>query len=360
MKKITVTFSDTQKERYDIIIGNNLLHKLSEIISFAPYSNVFVLTDKNVAPLFLPLVLSSIPIKKTSYIVPAGAKTKNMKNVEEIWHAMHTARCDRKSLVIILGGGVLADMGGFAASTYMRGLDYMHIPTTLLAQVDASIGGKTGVDFDGIKNLVGSSTQPVSVLIDTQTLSSLPKRELLSGLSEVVKYGLTTDKKFFEKVTSKHFLEFTRQELLAILTKACKIKVSVITKTTSDQGNREVLNFGHTVGQALEAASFDSDTPLLHGEAVSIGMMAEAKLSQLMGYISEEDVCLIQKSLDKMWLPTIVSDVNIEKVMGKMLSDKKNAKGKICFILLDSIGKAHYNERVPKRLVTEALLSVVQ
>lgn len=360
MQKVTVTFSDTRQKSYDIIIGNNLLHKLSQFIPFDDYSNVFVLTDKNVGPLYLPLILSAIPIKKTAFTLPAGEKTKNIDTVKQIWEAMHTAHCDRKSLVLIVGGGVLADMGGFAASTYMRGLDFINIPTTLLSQVDASIGGKLGIDFAGIKNLIGTFTSPKGIIIDTQTLSSLPKRELLSGLSEVIKYGLIYDKRFFEKVTSKHFMEFTRQELLKILTKACKIKAKIISSDTSEQGSRKILNFGHTIGHAIEAVRLDTDAPLLHGEAVSVGMVAEAKISQLMGYITEEEVALIKKSLDKMWLPTTVTDINVEKVMEKMLSDKKNAKGEIHFVLLESIGKSRYNEKVKKRFVTEALLSIMQ
>lgn len=360
MKKIEITLSESNNISYPIIIGSNFLPALKSHFPFTDYSQAFVLCDKHVAPLLLKAVLTAIPIKKTSYILPAGEKVKDITTVGKIWGALQAARCDRSSLVINLGGGVISDMGGFAASTYMRGIDFINIPTTLLSQVDASVGGKTGIDFGGIKNLVGTFNQPKAVIIDVATLQTLPKREFIGGFAEIVKHGFIRDKDYFNQVTAKHPLEFNSSEMVDIIAGSCAIKAAAIQRDPTEKGLRKILNFGHTIGHAIEALSLETETPLLHGEAVSIGMVAEAKLSQLMGFLSAKEVATITNSLRTMWLPITIKEIEVASIVDKMLSDKKNEKGSINFVLLDKIGKARYNQEVSQSILTEALLAVME
>jgi 3-dehydroquinate synthase len=268
---------------------------------------------------------------------------------------MHSAGCDKQSLVVNLGGGVIGDMGGFAASTYMRGVDYLNIPTTLLAQVDASIGGKTGIDFAGIKNLIGTFHQPVAVVIDTQTLATLPKREFLSGFAEIIKHGLIRDKKYYQEVTKKHPLKLSQDELVDIIARSCKIKAEIVESDPRESAYRKLLNFGHTIGHAIESLSLESCAPFLHGEAVSIGMLVEAKISQLDGMLSLPELQRIHQGLIKTDLPVYLTNIEIAKILKKVQSDKKNEKGKVNFTLLQKIGKAVYNQNVSENVIIEAI-----
>lgn len=332
------------------------MKKIVTLLDLKRHSRIMVLTDTNVAPLFLDQLLAVLPAATTTTLVlPAGEKEKNITNVQKIWQALLTAQCDRKSLVINLGGGVISDMGGFAASTYMRGIDFINIPTTLLAQVDASVGGKTAIDFAGVKNLVGTFAQPVKVIIDTDTLHTLPQRELLAGFAEVIKHGLIWDKKHFLQATVKHPTDFTKKELAAIVTRSRQIKLEVVAKDPTEQGIRKQLNFGHTVGHALEAISLNTAKPLLHGEAISIGMVAEAKISQLMGLLSEADLLAIKKSLVNAGLPVSVEITNINHILQKMKTDKKNEQGQINLTLLNGIGSAVHNQHVSENIIREAI-----
>lgn len=363
MKKIDLLFKE-KKKAYAIVIGNNLLKNISEIINAGAYSKILIVTDETVTSLFLNKVLSSLPATTQSVILPAGEKEKNITSIQKIWKALHSTQCDRKSLVINLGGGVIGDMGGFAASTYMRGINFINIPTTLLSQVDASIGGKTGIDFADVKNLVGTTSQPKMVIIDTQTLSTLPKREMLSGFAEIIKHGLIANRKYFQMVTMKKPEDFSHEELVKIISDSCEIKAQIIQNDETETGERKLLNFGHTVGHAIEALSLATENPLLHGEAVSIGMIAEAKISQLLNMITENDMQLIKNSLENANLPTSLRDHEVAKqsitnIINKMQSDKKNERTKINFTLLSTIGKAVINQNdVPAHIIEKALIYI--
>ena len=359
MQKITLSPANGQPKTCTIAIGAGALSELGSLFGLGAYSKVFVVTDETAAPLFLDKLMATLPAGATSVVLPAGEQHKHIDSVQEIWTALHQAGCDRQSLMINLGGGVIGDLGGFAASTYMRGLDFLNVPTTLLAQVDASIGGKTGCNFAGIKNLVGTFSQPMGVLIDTETLASLPRREYLSGFAEIIKHGLIADDSFFGQVTEREPLQFSPDEMADIIAQSCRIKSKVVTADGTEQGARKLLNFGHTIGHAVEALSLETDAPLLHGEAVAIGMLAEADLSVRQGLLQTGDRDRIQQALASAGLPTSAAGLSIEEILGKMKSDKKNNNGGLNFTLLDSIGHAVYNQQVPLPVLTEAIQAII-
>lgn len=359
MKQLQLTINKNQ-QTYSIIVGQNIFANIKEVINLQKYSKIFVITDEHIAPHFLNKLLENLPNEKAHLVLPPGEKAKNIETVQKIWNAMKDAGLDRKSLVINLGGGVIGDMGGFTASTYMRGIDFLQIPTTLLSQIDASVGGKTGIDFAGVKNLIGTFNQPVGVIIDVETLQTLPKRELISGFGEMIKHGLIADIDYFEKVTGKHPEDFSQEELVDLITRSCEIKKAIVEQDETESGKRKLLNFGHTIGHAIESLSLETDQSLLHGEAVSIGMVAEAKISQLQNLISEEDLEKIKKTLHATGLPTSLQDHEVAKqshetILQKMQSDKKNERGQINFTLLSSIGKAIINQNVSDDIITEAI-----
>ena len=354
MKQLIINIPTVQKH-YPILIGTNLLETLSQHIHLEKYYRLFVITDENVAPHFLEKVTKSLPETTPTLILPSGEKTKTIDTLQKIWMAMKESKLDRKSLVINLGGGVIGDMGGFAAATYMRGVSFLQIPTTLLSQIDASVGGKTGVDFAGIKNFIGSFIQPIGVIIDVQTLKTLPKREFHSGFAEIIKHGLIADKTYFDKTMSKKPNEFSEEELIELITRSCEIKKEIVEQDEKEMGIRKLVNFGHTIGHALESVSLESSHPLLHGEAVALGVLAETKIAQLQGMISEQTLEVIKIALENAELPATTKIDDKDKLLQKMQSDKKNIDGKINFTLLVAIGKGEINQSVPENIISLAL-----
>ncbi|HEX8931574.1 MAG TPA: 3-dehydroquinate synthase [Patescibacteria group bacterium] len=354
MHKIKLKFS-SEKHEYSIYIGKNLLEKLNELLDLKKYSQIVVLTDTNIAPHFLNSVIQSLPKNTKQLILPAGEKNKNIEHVQKIWKFLQASNFDRKSLVINLGGGVITDMGGFAASTYMRGIDFINLPTTLLSQVDASIGGKTGIDFANVKNLIGTFNQPKAVIIDIQTLKSLPEREYRSGFAEIIKHGIIADKNYFAKVTNKKPLDFNSEELIDIIARSCEIKKSITTNDETENNARKLLNFGHTIGHAIEALSLDTDKPLLHGEAISIGMVAEAKIAELTQLIDGTTFEMIKTKLQEAELPVAISEYNSDQIISKMRTDKKNERGEINFTLIKNIGKGIVGQTVDDQIILKSL-----
>jgi len=338
-----------------ITIGHNILGEISKRFPLDKYSQIALLTDINTREHWASILKKKIGRKVVQIVVPSGENSKNLGQVGEIWKQMIENDLDRHSLLINLGGGVICDMGGFAASTFMRGLDFLNIPTTLLAQVDASIGGKTGFNFSGIKNLIGTFNQPIGVIIDIQTLASLPQREFLSGFAEIIKHGLIKNKNYFERVTSKHPSQFTQDELVSIIAESCKIKINIVRVDEKEQNTRKVLNFGHTIGHAVESLNLETTTPLLHGEAISIGMLTEATISHIAGLLSASDLQQIRKALINAELPTSITNATEAKILQKIRLDKKNEKGKVNFTLLKNIGTALYNQNVPETVVVEGI-----
>ncbi len=356
MKKIKVHINDNKKQQdYIIFIGVGLIEKIGSLINGAKYTKAVIVTDRNVPTSLAKSLRAALPIEASVAALDAGEQQKDLKSVQKVWEKLQNFGCDRKSLVINIGGGVIGDIGGFAASTFMRGIDFLQIPTTLLAQVDAGVGGKVGINFLGIKNLIGSFRQPIAVIIDVGALSSLPKREFVSGFGEIIKHGAIADKKYFQFATSKKPQEFSQQELIKIIEKSCQIKARLVSRDEKEEGPRRLLNFGHTVGHAIEALSQEISHPLLHGEAVSIGMAAEGRISKLLGLLSDEEYANLEQSIIQAGLPIEVPGFNVNEIMEKIKSDKKNEKGETNWTLLQNIGKAIYNQKVDDSIVRKAL-----
>lgn len=333
--------------KYKVYIGSGLLRQISEIVDLEVFSKVIVITDEKIPNKFLD--------EFEKIIVPSGENFKNIKTVQKIWKEMLSLGCDRKTLIINLGGGVIGDMGGFAASCYMRGVKFLQVPTTVLSAVDASVGGKVGVDFANIKNLIGSFNQPIGVIVDVDTFQSLPDREFVSGFGEIIKHGIIADEDYFKKVTYKKPREYSKDELIDIIKKSCEIKAQIILSDEKESGSRKLLNFGHTIGHALESASLESEKPLLHGEAVAIGMVAEAKISQQMGFINEQVILEIEKVLENAGLPTRCNVENLENIMLLISKDKKSEKGKVNWTLIKQIDEAVIDQNADEDKIKIAL-----
>ena len=347
-----------------IIIGKNLLEKINISFDFSKFSKIAVLTDENIPKFLINKIEKSLNKEVVKIIISAGEKEKNIETVKNIWVIMFDQGLDRKSLLINLGGGVIGDMGGFAASTFMRGIDFLNIPTTLLAQVDASIGGKVGIDFLEIKNGVGVFKDPIGVMIDVETLKTLPKRELISAFGEIIKHGVISGREYFDFLTSKKPEEFNQNELIKIIKESIKIKSEIVNKDFKEAGLRKVLNFGHTIGHAIESLSWKTDKPLLHGEAVAIGMIAESNLARLCQPVLTSEVETrvaetIKEAIINAGLPTKVKDIKTEDIMKMILNDKKNSSGKINWSLPEKIGKVLVNVNVAEGLIIKAIESII-
>jgi 3-dehydroquinate synthase len=333
--------------KYKVYIGANLLDSLEDILDLKIYSKIIVLTDDKIPAHFLG------NFEKIS--ISSGEENKTIETVKEIWEQLLKLGADRKTLVINLGGGVIGDMGGFAASTYMRGIKFLQVPTTLLSSVDASVGGKVGIDFAGVKNLVGSFNQPIGVVVDVDTFKSLPDREFISGFGEIIKHGIIADPEYFKMVISKKPRDFSEAELIEIIRKSCQIKADIISGDEKESGSRKLLNFGHTLGHALESFSLTTSNPLLHGEAVSIGMVGEAKISQEMGLIDESLVNNIRKVLKNSGLPVSYESIENEAVINLISKDKKAESGKVNWTLIRDLGEAITDQKVEDQKIITAL-----
>jgi 3-dehydroquinate synthase len=290
--------------------------------------------------------------------VPDGEEYKDLLRIQQIYDTLLAHKLDRSSALIALGGGVIGDMTGFAASTYMRGISYIQVPTTLLAQVDSSVGGKTGVNHSLGKNMIGTFWQPGFVWIDVETLQTLPKREVLAGLAEVIKYGVIYDKGLFDFLETNRdmILNLDRNALTHIIKRSCKIKAEVVAKDERESGLRAILNYGHTIGHAIETLT--GYTHFLHGEAVAIGMYQEAVLSHLLGFIAKEQVMRIKAVIDAYGLPSeMPPDVSADSLLASMQLDKKTVAGKLKFILPEKIGAVRIHKGISEKAVRESLLS---
>tara|TARA_B100000902_G_C27281351_1_gene901980 strand:+ start:291 stop:1280 length:990 start_codon:yes stop_codon:yes gene_type:complete len=315
-------------DNYSIWLGKKSLTKLDT----SSYSKVAVLVDENTKKYclnLLPRINHSIIIE-----IDSGEKNKNISTCNLIWEQLTKNNFDRNSLLINLGGGVIGDMGGFAASTYKRGIDFIQIPTTLLAMVDASIGGKLGVDFNGLKNQVGLFSDPRSVIINPIFLQTLAEEELKSGFSEVVKYALITDKRLWKKITNTPFNNLEWKEVIYT---SLEIKNKIVTSDPKEDGERKKLNFGHTFGHAIESYYLEKGTPILHGEAIFMGIILESEISDLTQSEKNEIKNYI---LSNFALPYTPKKPYLHKFL---LNDKKNQEGKINFSLLKGIGNCTIN-----------------
>jgi 3-dehydroquinate synthase len=341
-KKITVP----------IYIGNNIFREIKRIIPFKDYSSVLVIEDENVSHLWADKIREIIGKDAFYLSIPAGEKNKTLVSAEKIWNALSKKGFDRRSLVINIGGGMVCDIGAFAASTYMRGISFVHIPTTLLAQADAAIGGKTGFNYNGLKNTIGTFSAPVAVISDTAFLSTLPQREFRSGFSEIIKHAIIAEGPLLDYLLNTNFLSLNEKELDKILLLSTHIKSGIVRNDPFEKKERKRLNFGHTVGHAIEMAC---DNELLHGEAVAIGMIAEARMSFLSGYLPENKLRDIENLISKAKLPNKVSVVHKNEILSKMISDKKNVKQKIKWVFLEDIGNVKVDVTLPDEIIDEGL-----
>lgn len=351
---------------YDIYIGSGLLFRVAELIpSDVEGARFFIVTDVNVEPYALKIkdvLLAEKAAGVELLVLPAGERTKSFRSVEKITDWLLEHRVSRDSCVLAVGGGVIGDVTGFAASIVMRGVPYIQVPTTLLAQVDSSVGGKTGINTGRGKNLVGSFYQPGAVVIDVDTLKTLPRRELLAGYAEVLKYGLIRDSSFFSwlEQNGKHVCHADEVSLAYAIETSTKAKAEVVESDEREEGHRALLNLGHTFGHALEAAA-GYDGSLLHGEAVAIGMVMAFDLSVRMGICEREDLERVERHLVKIGLPTRASDirpsikVGVDGLLETMRLDKKVKKGKMRFIVVNGIGEAFMEDDVPESLVRAVL-----
>jgi len=347
---------------YPILIGDGLLtggnaaHRIRELASA---DRVFIVTHPALRETYsnpLAQKLRALGVEVTIDTIPPGERYKTLRTVERLYDRFITARLDRKSLVISVGGGVLGDTAGFAAATYLRGIRVVQAPTTLLAQVDSSVGGKTGVDLAAGKNLIGAFHQPSLVVIDPGTLASLPRRELRSGLAEVIKYGIIFDATFFAEIgrSIPNLLRRERASLGHAISRSCGIKAEVVAQDETEQGLRAILNFGHTVGHALESVT--AFRRYKHGEAISIGMITAALVGEVLGVTAPSVTDSIRGLLIRAGLPvSFPSDIESGPVLDAALLDKKIEGGRLRFVLARSIGDVYVHADVPARAVAEAI-----
>lgn len=329
------------------------LSPLTAVFESGKYSKIFVFADSNTAEACLPLFREMLDDFNGFDLIETdpGEENKNIDFCIGIWKTLLDFEADRKCLMINLGGGVITDMGGFVASTYKRGIDFINIPTTLLAQVDASVGGKTGIDIDNVKNMVGTFTLPQAVFIETAFLKTLPDRELLSGFAEMIKHGLIVDRSYYESLKKGDYLQIEPQAIY----RSVEIKNDVVTADPHEKGLRKILNFGHTIGHAVETyALINDEKPLTHGEAIAIGMICEAFLSQKNNTLTDADLSDITAYIHKLYPSYHIKEESFPQLMEFMQSDKKNENGQIMFSLLSTIGRCDYNCRVAESDILES------
>ena len=349
MKKILFKIDG---RKIPIFVGHNVCGKAS-ISKYIDYKDIVIITNTKIAKLHLKKLeksLKSFNVK--TLIFPDGEKYKNISSLNKIHDFLIKSKFNRNLTVIALGGGVIGDLAGFASDTFLRGVNLIHIPTTLLAQVDSSIGGKTGVNHKYGKNLIGSFKHPVAIFIDISYLKTLPQKEYISGLSEVVKYGAIGDRAFLRwlNTNSKLILERDPDSLVKLIIMSVKAKVSVVQKDEKESNIRAHLNFGHTLGHAIESSL--NYKGISHGEAVSIGMLFASAISVEKSDLKIDEFNLIENTLANFSLPVrIPSSIPGAKILQNMTYDKKNKKGKINFVLLTSIGSCCLNDHIDDRYI---------
>jgi 3-dehydroquinate synthase len=320
------------------------------------YSNLFIITDSNTNDYclhkFLPYLETDLTIEIIEF--EAGEINKNIDTCIEIWKVLTELGADRKSLVINLGGGVVTDLGGFVASTFKRGVDFINIPTTLLSMVDASVGGKTGVDLGNLKNQIGVINVPSMVLIDTQYLETVPQNEMRSGLAEMLKHGLIFDKNYWEQFLDIQSIDFT--DLDALIHRSVAIKNEIVMQDPTEKNIRKALNFGHTLGHAIESYFLENEnkTTLLHGEAIAIGMILESYISLHKNLISEAEYHQIKSAIKAIYVDITFEDKDIQPILDLLIHDKKNEFGTIQFALIEGIGAIKINQLVENELILNA------
>jgi 3-dehydroquinate synthase len=316
-------------------------------------SQVFILTDENIAPFWLPEVAYWLNCEKAvEIVIKPGEQYKNLQTVQRIWKTLMKYHADRNALLVNLGGGVITDLGGFAASTYKRGIKFINIPTTLLAMVDAAIGGKTGIDFGGAKNQIGTFAEAEEVLVDPVFLSTLSRREILSGWAEMLKYGFIVD---------ANLLKSNLENYQQFISRCGEIKREIVAQDPTEKGLRKVLNFGHTLGHAIESHCLTMDHPLLHGEAVAMGMEAVLWLSVKQCGLNKKVLQNYEKQLPILLSEAemSLSETDVDPILSYLALDKKNKGEKPQFVLLEAVGRPVWDVEVEPELVKDALAYII-
>lgn len=356
-----LTINYEKKPCYDIVFASDFGGLLEELKDFnIEERKIAVIADSNTAPLYGEEVIKILEgncKKVVLYSFPAGEAHKTLDTVKEIYKKLIEEKLDRKDLLIALGGGVVGDITGFTAATYLRGVDFIQIPTTLLAQCDSSIGGKTGVDFDGYKNMVGAFYMPKLVYMNTGTLRTLDGRQFYSGFAEVMKHGLIKDAMFYEWLLDNLYeIQDREPEILEeMVMRSCTIKKLVVEKDPKELGDRALLNFGHTIGHAIEKYK---NFEMLHGECVALGAVAAAFISWKHNWLSMEEYYEIRDMFVPFHLPITIDDIEPEEILALTKSDKKMAAGQIRFVLLKKVGKAVIDTTVSDEDILNAIREI--
>ncbi|MEB8345527.1 3-dehydroquinate synthase [Flavobacteriaceae bacterium KMM 6898] len=347
MKSIT-------SDSYSVHFNKNAYQVLNMHLEDANYSKIFILVDENTHNLCLPQFMAEIEGDYQYEIIEieSGEIHKNLETCTQVWEAMSELDADRKSLMINLGGGVITDMGGFIASCFKRGIHFINVPTTLLSMVDASVGGKTGIDLGPLKNQIGVINQPQMVLVMTEFLNTLEERQLQSGFAEMLKHGLIKDKKYWEELTMLSNFD----DMDEFIYHSVLIKNGVVLQDPTEQNIRKILNFGHTLGHAIESYFLESTTneTLLHGEAIAIGMIMEAFLSKELTGLSQRELEDIKVTFLNRYKKIAFTEEDIQAILGLMKFDKKNSHGNINFVLLKSIGNPVIDIKIANDLYIKA------
>ncbi len=334
---------------YSIVVDGKLFSSISSFLSKNAYTSYYILCDENTLQQCLPLLITSCPELNSAEIIEieAGETSKCIEFSAHIWQTLLENKADKKTLLINLGGGVVSDLGGFSASVYKRGIDFIHIPTSLLAMADASVGGKTGIDFYQVKNAVGTFAQPKTVFVYTPFLKTLPAQHFQNGLAEIYKIALVADKKLWNSLKVQAKTE-------SLVLKSIQLKNKIVLKDPFDKGLRNILNFGHTLGHAIESLLLGTENKLLHGEAIVVGMIMETHLSFQKKLISKKDLSEITHVLYAQFGSYPLHNLSVSSLLEFMKNDKKASSGKIRFSLLSGIGSCTYNIEVNASQIKKA------
>jgi len=344
------------KVHSNIVFSQHLDDELKKIVQKYPAGKVFLLTEETAHRVCLPIiepVMSEYNIQKV--VIPAGEENKNIQSVGLVWDFLSTHSADRKSLLINLGGGMLTDLGGFAASTFKRGMDFINVPTTLLAQVDASLGGKTGFNFNGLKNEIGVFNEPIAVLINTYFLKTIDNQNFLSGYAEMLKHGLIKSYRHWQELLRYDLDSIDYETLQEIIAHSVAIKEWHVINDLTEQNIRKALNFGHTIGHAFESYAMKTGRPILHGYAVVYGMIAELYLSLRKCELELSDLESISSWLINKYGKFDIQESDFDALYQMMTHDKKNEGNRINFTLIAEIGRVEINVDCSKELIFEAL-----
>jgi len=346
---------------YPIHIGADLLARADLYRPYLAGGSVAIVTNQIVASLYLSKVRQGLQGERiTEVIIPDGEQAKGWQTLERVFDTLLAARLGRDGLVVALGGGVVGDLAGFAAAVYQRGIDFVQVPTTLLAQVDSSVGGKTAINHARGKNMIGAFHQPLAVIADVATLDSLPDRELRAGLAEVIKHGLALDEAFTRWLEGniEKLLARDREALSYAVRRSCELKAAIVAADEREAGVRALLNFGHTFGHAIESGA--GYGTWLHGEAIAAGMVMASELSQRIGNIQKSDVARVRDLLRRAGLPVAGPALSPERMLELMAVDKKAAKGRVRFIVLEAIGRAALRGDLAEAAIREAIVAALQ